>query len=187
MAPGPAPEQLRAGVEANLASLGLEQVPVVNLRRHPESVVPFDEQLDAMDAIRRDGLIGAIGLSNVDIEQYRRARSRVDVVCVQNPYNLIETPDSEVFDACQTDGVAFVPFFPLGSAFHEENPVLTDPSVVATARRLEATPAQVALAWLLHLAPNVLLIPGTSSLAHLEENLAAAEVVLDAEAVAALP
>ena len=185
--PAQTPEQLRAGVEANLASLGLEQVPVVNLRRHPESVVPFDEQLDAMEAIRRDGLIGAIGLSNVDIEQYRRARSRVDVVCVQNPYNLIETPDSEVFDACRADGVAFVPFFPLGSAFHDENPVLTDPSVVATARRLEATPAQVALAWLLHLAPNVLLIPGTSSLAHLEENLAAAEVVLDAEAVAALP
>ncbi len=185
--PAQTPEQLRSGVEDNLASLGLEQIPVVNLRRHPDSDVPFDEQLDAMEAIRLDGLIGAIGLSNVDIEQYRQARSRVDVVCVQNPYNLVETPDAEVFEACRADGVAFVPFFPLGSAFHAENPVLNDPSVVATARRLGATPAQVALAWLLHLAPNVLLIPGTSSLGHLEENLAAARVVLDAEAVVALP
>jgi aryl-alcohol dehydrogenase-like predicted oxidoreductase len=96
-------------------------------------------------------------------------------------------PDADVFEACRADGVAFVPFFPLGSAFHPENPVLTAPAVVATAQRLGATPAQVALAWLLHRSPNVLLIPGTSSLAHLEENLAAADLVLDDEAVAALP
>ena len=181
------PEQLRAGVQANLDALALDQIPVVNLRRHRESDVPFAEQLDAMEAVRREGLIGAIGLSSVDLDQYRVARSRVEVVCVQNPYNLVDTPDSEVFEACRDDGVAFVPFFPLGSAFHADNPVLADPIVVASARRLEVTPAQIALAWLLHLAPNVLLIPGTSSLRHLEENLAAADVVLDAEALAALP
>jgi pyridoxine 4-dehydrogenase len=185
--PAQTPGQLRAGVEANLASLGLERIPVVNLRRHPESEVPLDEQLDAMEALRVEGLIGAVGLSSVDVDQYRVARSRVEVVCVQNPYNLVERTDPDVFEACREDGVAFVPFFPLGSAFHAENPVLTDPSVVATARRLAVTPAQVALAWLLHLAPNVLLIPGTSSLRHLEENLAAAQVALDAEARDVLP
>jgi aryl-alcohol dehydrogenase-like predicted oxidoreductase len=185
--PAQTPEALRSGIEANLASLGLDQIPVVNLRRHPESDVPFDEQVDLMVAVRDEGLIGAVGLSNVDIAQYRQATARTGIACVQNPYNLVEMPDADVFEACQADGVAFVPFFPLGSAFHPENPVLTAPPVVATARRLGATPAQVALAWLLHLSPNVLLIPGTSSLAHLEENLAAADLVLDDEAVAALP
>jgi pyridoxine 4-dehydrogenase len=181
------PEQLRAGVEANLASLRLEQVPVVNLRRHPESDVSFSEQLDAMEALRREGLIGSIGLSNVDLEQYRTAQSQIDVACVQNPYNLADVSGADVFDACRSDGVPFVPFFPLGSAFNPENPVLGAPSVVVTARRLDATPAQVALAWLLQQAPNVLLIPGTSSLPHLEENLAAADLVLDEEALDLLP
>ena len=127
------PEQLRAGVEANLASLGLEQVPVVNLRRHPESDVSFTEQLEAMEALRQEGLIGNIGLSNVDVEQYRTARSLVDVACVQNPYNLADTSGDDVFEACRSDRVPFVPFFPLGSAFHPENPVLTAPSVESTA------------------------------------------------------
>jgi len=121
------------------------------------------------------------------MDEYTTARSRVEVACVQNPYNLADTSGSDVFDACRADGVPYVPFFPLGSAFHPENPVLTVPSVVATADRLGATPAQVALAWLLTLAPAVLLIPGTSSRGHLEENLAAADLVLDDEALAALP
>jgi aryl-alcohol dehydrogenase-like predicted oxidoreductase len=181
------PEQLRAGVEANLASLGLEQVPVVNLRRHPESDVSFTEQLEAMEALRQEGLIGNIGLSNVDVEQYRTARSLVDVACVQNPYNLADTSGDDVFEACRSDRVPFVPFFPLGSAFHPENPVLTAPSVESTAHRLGATPAQVSLAWLLQRAPTVLLIPGTSQLSHLEENLAAADLVLDEEALDVLP
>ena len=181
------PEQLRSGVEDNLASVGLEQVPVVNLRRHPESGVSFTEQLDAMDDLRQEGLIGAIGLSNVDLEEYRTARSRIDMACVQNPYNLADTSGEDVFEACRSDGVPFAPFFPLGSAFNPANPVLGAPSVMATAQRLDATPAQVALAWLLQRASNVLLIPGTSSLAHLEENLAAADVVLDEEALAVLP
>jgi pyridoxine 4-dehydrogenase len=185
--PAQRPEQLRAGVEANLDSLGLEQVPVVNLRRHPESDVLLTEQLDAMEALRQEGLIGRIGLSNVDLEQYRTAQSLIDIACVQNSYNLADTTGVDVFDACRSDAVPFVPFFPLGSAFNPENPVLRAPSVEATAHRLGATTAQVALAWLLDQAPTVLLIPGTSSLRHLEENLAAADLVLDQEAVEMLP
>ncbi len=181
------PEQLRAGVEANLASLGLDQIPVVNLRRHPESDVLLIEQLDAMEALRQEGLIGHIGLSNVELDQYRTAQSLIDVACVQNPYNLADTPGEDVFDACRSDGVPFVPFFPLGSAFNPENPVLRATAVEVTAQRLGATPAQVALAWLLQRAPTVLLIPGTSSLTHLEENLAAEDLVLDQEALEVLP
>jgi pyridoxine 4-dehydrogenase len=180
------PEELRAGVEANLASLELDQVPVVNLRRHPDSDVPFAEQLEAMNALRAEGLIGGIGLSNVDLEEYQFARSHTEVACVQNAFNLVDRSGQDVFDACRADGVPYVPFFPLGSAFNAENPVLQAPAVQATARRLEATPAQVALAWLLHQAPTVLLIPGTSSLRHLEENLAAADLALDGEAIDSL-
>jgi aryl-alcohol dehydrogenase-like predicted oxidoreductase len=181
------PGDLRAGVEANLASLALEQVPVVNLRRHPDSDVPFDEQLEVMVAMRAEGLIGGVGLSNVDLEQYRVARSRTDIACVQNAYNLADRSDQDVFDACRVDGVPYVPFFPLGSAFDPGRSVLEAPAVTETAARLQVTPAQVALAWLLHQAPTVLLIPGTSSLAHLEENLAAADLVLDPQALDALP
>jgi pyridoxine 4-dehydrogenase len=181
------PDQLRTGVEANLASLGLGQIPVVNLRRHPESDVLFTEQLEAMESFRQEGLIGAIGLSSVDLDQYRIAQKLIDVACVQNSYNLADTSGKSIFDACRADGVPFVPFFPLGSAFNPENPVLNAASVKATADRLGATPAQVALAWLLNQAPTVLLIPGTSSLAHLEENLSAADLVFDQEAREALP
>jgi pyridoxine 4-dehydrogenase len=181
------PEELRAGVEANLKSLELTQIPVVNLRRHPESDVPFDDQLETMIALRDEGLIAGIGLSNATLEQYNVARARTEVACVQNAYNLADRSDQPVFDACQADGVPYVPFFPLGSAFHPENPVLGTPAVKEAAQRLGATPAQVALAWLLHLSPNILLIPGTSSLEHLDENLAAGELVLDQAAIDALP
>ncbi len=181
------PEELRTGVEENLTSLGLEQIPVVNLRRHPGADVPLAEQLDLMESLRTEGLIGGIGLSEVDEDQYQAARARVDVACVQNLYNLADLSGQAVFDACRSDGVPFVPFFPLGSAFNDENPVLGAPAVVATAERVGATPAQVALAWSLQRAPTVLLIPGTSSLSHLEENLGAAELVLDDEALALLP
>jgi aryl-alcohol dehydrogenase-like predicted oxidoreductase len=184
--PAQRPEDLRAGVEANLATLELDQVPVVNLRRHPESEVPFLEQLDAMKALRHEGLIGAIGLSNVALDDYLLARSHTDVACVQNAYNLTDRSDQPLFDACRKDAVPYVPFFPLGSAFFADNPVLDAPAVENTARRLDATRAQVALAWLLAQAPTVLLIPGTSSLAHLEDNLAASDLVLDGAAVEAL-
>jgi pyridoxine 4-dehydrogenase len=180
------PEELRAGVEANLASLGLEQVPVVNLRRHPGVDVPFEDQVAEMVALREEGLIGAIGLSTVTLDEYRQARALAAVACVQNAYSVADRSDQAVFDACRDDDVAYVPYFPLGSAFMPDKPVLQHPAVQQTAERLGCTAAQVALAWLLHLAPNVLLIPGTSSLEHLEENLAASEVVLDDEALEAL-
>ena len=184
--PAQRPEELRTGVEANLRSLELDQVPVVNLRRHPESDVSFAEQLDAMTELRDEGLIGAIGLSNVTLDDYLTARSRSEVACIQNAYNLTNRDDQPVFDVCRADEMPFVPFFPLGSAFFPENPVLCAPAAERTANRLRATPAQVALAWLLAQAPTVLLIPGTSSLAHLEENLASAELVLDEAALAIL-
>jgi aryl-alcohol dehydrogenase-like predicted oxidoreductase len=140
-----------------------------------------------MEALRQEGLIGAIGLSTVDLDQYRTARSSIEVACVQNAFNLADRSGADVLEACSADGVPFVPYFPLGSAFDPSHPVLSAPAVVATAERLSVTPAQVALAWPLHRAPNILLIPGTSSVAHLEQNLAAADVVLDAEALELLP
>jgi pyridoxine 4-dehydrogenase len=184
--PAQRPEELRSGVEANLASLEIEQVPVVNLRRHPETDVPLAEQLDAMTALRDEGLIGAMGLSNVALDDYVMARSRTEVACVQNAFNLTDRSDQPLFDACRADDVPYVPFFPLGSAFFADNPVLDAPAVEETARRLDATKAQVALAWLLAQAPAVLLIPGTSSLTHLEQNLAAADLVLDDAALEVL-
>jgi len=185
--PAQRPEELRAGVEANLTSLELAQIPIVNLRRHPESDVALADQLAAMIAMRDEGLIGHVGLSNVTLDDYRAARLETDVACVQNPYSLADRSGQDVFDACEEDGVPYVPFFPLGSAFNPENPVLGHSGVRETARRMGVTPAQVALAWLLDVAPNVLLIPGTSSLEHLRENLAVSDLVLDDEARAALP
>ena len=180
------PEELRAGVEENLSTLGLDQVPVVNLRRHPGGDVPFDEQLAAMVALRDEGLIGGIGLSTVSLDEYRLGTATTAIACVQNAYSVADRSDQAVLDACAADGVPYVPYFPLGSAFFPDKPVLTHPAVLATADRLGVTAAQVALAWLLQRDPKVLLIPGTSSLGHLEENLAAAGVVLDAEALEAI-
>ena len=108
------------------------------------------------------------------------------MACVQNAYSVADRSDQDVFDACAADGVPYVPFFPLGSAFMPDRPVLSHPAVVAVAERLGHTPAQVALAWLLEVAPNVLLIPGTSSLGHLDENMAAADIELDQAALDAL-
>jgi pyridoxine 4-dehydrogenase len=180
------PEELRQGVEANLASLRIEQVPVVNLRIHPDADVPFEEQVATMVALRDEGLIGAVGLSTVSLDQYRRAQDMTAIACVQNAYSVADRSGQDVFDACRADGVPFVSYFPLGSAFMPDKPVLSRPAVRSVSDRLGATPAQVALAWLLYLSPNVLLIPGTSSLAHLEENLAAVDVDLDQEALTAL-
>jgi aryl-alcohol dehydrogenase-like predicted oxidoreductase len=175
------PEQLREGVLANLESLQLDQVPIVNLRRHPEAGVAFDEQVAAMVAMRDEGLIGGFGLSNVTLEEYRAARLLAEVACVQNAYNLTDRLDQALFDTCAAEDVPYVPFFPLGSGFNPQNPVLTAPPVVGAATRLGVTAAQIALAWLLSISPNVLLIPGTSNLQHLRENLAAAELRLDAQ------
>jgi pyridoxine 4-dehydrogenase len=177
------PDQLRSGIEDNLRSLGIEQLAAVNLRvTGDEPDQQFDDQLTAMIQAREDGLIGGVGLSNVTLERLRHALERTPIVCVQNPLNLTDRSSMPVLRECATRGIAFVPFFPLGSAFARDNQVLGNPEVRAIAERLGATPAQIALAWTLGLAPNVLLIPGTSSVAHLEENLAAADVTLDERA-----
>ena len=124
--------------------------------------MPFDEQVDAMVAMRDDeGLIGAIGLSNVTTEEYARARAITDVACVQNAYNLADRSEQALLDACTAHEVSYVPFFPLGSAFQPGKPVLTAPAVVTTAMQLGVTTAQVALAWLLRQSPCLLLIPCT--------------------------
>jgi pyridoxine 4-dehydrogenase len=188
--PAGRPEQLRAGVVDNLRSLGIERLDAVNLRltdgAHDKPDVSFDEQLDAMIAIREEGLIVGIGLSNITRDQLLYALGRTEIVCVQNPLNLVDRSSMPLLKACEQRGIAFVPFFPLGSAFGGSNRVLGDPDLNATANRLGATPAQIALAWVLALASNTLLIPGTASLAHLEENLAAGSISLDDEALTTL-
>ncbi len=178
------PAELRAGIEDNLRTLAVDDLAAVNLRLmdNAQPDQRFDDQLDAMIQARDDGLIGGVGLSNVTREHLLHALARTDIACVQNPLNLAELTSMPVLEECHKRGIAFVPFFPLGSAFARGNRVLGNPGVIATAARLGYTPAQVALAWLLRLRPNVLLIPGTSSLRHLEENMAVANIDLDAEA-----
>lgn len=178
------PAQLRMGIEDNLRSLGVNQVPVINLRLIDNAVPDqrFDDQLGAMVKARDDGLIGAVGLSNATRDQLLHALAVTDIACVQNAMNLADRASVPVLEECHARGIAFVPFFPLGSAFRAGNPVLSSSPVVKTAGRIGATPAQVALAWLLSLRPNVLLIPGTSSVRHLEENMAVADIELDATA-----
>ena len=178
------PAELRQGIEDNLRSLDADRLAVANLRLM-DGAPPgqlFDDQLAAMVQARDDGLIGGIGLSNVTLDHLRHALSVTDIACVQNLMNLAQRESMPVLEECHARGIAFVPFFPLGSGFARGNPVVASPAVTDTAARLGCTPAQVALAWLLDLRPEVLLIPGTSSISHLEENLAAASVELDAAA-----
>jgi aryl-alcohol dehydrogenase-like predicted oxidoreductase len=189
--PAQRPEQLREGVVENLRTLGVERLAALNLRLMDPGSGPaeatLDEQLDAMIALRDEGLIGGIGLSNITVDQLDHAAARTDIACVQNPMNLADRAGLPLLRACAERGIAFVPFFPLGSAFGGgTNRVVGNPDVIAAADRLGATPAQVALAWLLALAPNVLLIPGTGSVAHLTENMGAAGVKLDDKAISTL-
>jgi aryl-alcohol dehydrogenase-like predicted oxidoreductase len=188
------PAQLRASVEANLRSLGVEQVHVVNLRRADtrpgivatgDQIVDLDAQLAELVALRDEGKIGAIGLSQVSVDQLRDALP-AGIVCVQNLYNMLDRSAEPFLDACREHGVAFVPFFPLGSAFPGAPKVTEHAAVQAAATALECTPAQVGLAWLLAHDPNILLIPGTSSATHLEENVAAADIHLYPATMAAL-
>ena len=179
---------LRADLEANLRTLGIEQLAAVNLRvmGSDEPDEQFDAQLDVLITARSEGLIGGIGLSNISHPQLLHALGRTDITCVQNPFTLADRSSQPVLDECTARGIAFVPFFPLGSAFAQDNPVLGNEFVRRTAAALDRTPAQIALAWTLSVAPNVLLIPGTSSLAHLEQNLAVADIELDAQTRAEL-
>ena len=177
------PDELRRGIEDNLRSLGAGQLAAVNLRLMDDAKPDqrFDDQLAAMVQARDDGLIGGVGLSNVTLEHLLYALEHTDIACVQNPLNLVDRASIPVLLECSSRGIPFVPFFPLGSGFAKPNPVLGNEHVLSTAGRIGCTPAQVALAWTLGLAPNVLLIPGTSTRAHLEENLAVAGIELDEE------
>jgi len=188
------PEQLRSSVEANLATLGLERIPVVNLRRAEsnsrvqakgDQIVNIDDQLATMIALRDEGKIGEIGLSNVTLDGLRRALP-VGIVCVQNAYSLIARSDEDMLELCAAEGIAWVPFFPLGSAFAHLPKVTDETAVIETAKRLGATPAQIGLAWLLKHSPNTLLIPGTANVDHLESNIATGNIQLDASVMAEL-
>ena len=189
------PDELRRSIEENLSALGVDRLAAVNLRvfsggdpNAPADVDPdlFPRQLEVMVTARDEGLIDGIGLSSVSVDHLRMALDHTEIVCVQNAYNLVDRTSQPLLDLCTEHGIAFVPFFPLGSGFTADNPVLGHPAVVREAGRLGRTPAQVALAWTLSLAPNVLLIPGTSSVAHLEENTAVADITLDADVKAEL-
>jgi len=178
------PAQLKQGIEDNLRSLAVDHLAVVNLRLMDDARPGrrFEDQLAAMVKARDDGLIGGIGLSNVSLDHLRHALAITEIACVQNLMNLSDRRSMPVLEECHSRGIAFVPFFPLGAGFSRGNPTLGSAPVADTAARLGCTPAQVALAWLLDLRPEVLLIPGTSSVRHLEENMSAANIALDAAA-----
>jgi aryl-alcohol dehydrogenase-like predicted oxidoreductase len=182
------PDQLRAGIEENLLTLGLDRLAAVNLRTM-DGARPgtrFDAQLAALIEARDEGLIDGIGLSNISIEHLRRAADQTEIVCVQNLFNLADQRSLDLLHACSSLGIAFVPFCPLGWPRGVQNAILTNPVLADLGGRLEATPAQIALAWLLDLAPNVLLIPGTRTRQHLTENIRSGEVRLDDAARAQL-
>jgi len=174
------PQELTAAVHDNLRNLGLDALDVVNYRAmgavHGPQEGSIAEQVAALAELQRAGLIRHIGLSNVTPNQLAEAQAIADIVCVQNNYNLAHRDDDAFIDDLGRQSIAYVPFFPLGGFTPLQSSILS-----SVADRLGVTPMQVALAWLLHRAPTILLIPGTSSLAHLRENLAAAELTLSSQ------
>src|SRR5271167_2865604 len=183
--PAISPQELTAGVHDNLRNLGLDALDIVNYRVMGSIYDPEEgsiaEQVTVLADLRRQGLIRHIGLSNVTASQVAEAQAITDIVCVQNNYNLAYRHDDALIDDLARQGIAYVPFFPLGGFTPLQSSTLSD-----VAGRLGATPMQVALAWLLHRSPNILLIPGTSSRGHLRENLAAAELELPEAALSRL-
>jgi len=182
--PALSPADLTSGVHDNLRNLGLDALDVVNLRVggiHGPSEASIEPQLTTLAELQQQGLIRHLGLSNVSPTQIDEGRRIAEIVCVQNYYNLAHRDDDALIDDLAAKGIAYVPFFPLGGFSPLQSETLS-----AVAARLSATPMQVALAWLLHRAPNILLIPGTASLDHLRENLKAAEIALPDEALAEL-
>ena len=179
------PEDLTGAVHDNLRNLGLDAMEVVNLRFmfdvHGPAEGPIEAPLTVLADLQRQGLVRHIGLSNVTPKQVTDGRAIAKIACVQNQYNLAHRDDDALIDALAADGIAYVPFFPLGGFTPLQSTALSE-----VAAGLGATPMQVALAWLLQRSPNILLIPGTSSVGHLRENLAAAELKLPAEAVRVL-
>jgi pyridoxine 4-dehydrogenase len=182
------PDQLRAGIHDNLTTLGVEQLTAVNLRVMDKAVPDqrFIDQLGALVAARDEGLIAGIGISNVTHRHLLRALEIADIVCVQNAYNLANRSSTPLLDECAARGIAFVPFCPLGWPKRQHDEIRTNPAVTGIAASRGAAPAQVALAWLLAIADNVLLIPGTGNRGHLAENLAAGSLSLQDDEVAAL-
>jgi aryl-alcohol dehydrogenase-like predicted oxidoreductase len=183
--PAREPDDLRKAVHDNLRNLGLDVLDVVNLRVmgdvHAPSEGSIEPQLTVLAELREQGLIRHLGLSNVTATQVEEGRGIAPIVCVQNHYNLAHRDDDALIDSLVAAGTAYVPFFPLGGFTPLQSSTLS-----GVAARLGATPMQVALAWLLQRSPNILLIPGTSSLGHLRENLAVADIKLSGEAVAEL-
>ena len=193
--PAQRPEQLREDVEANLRALGTARLAAVNLRLHAggggggashEQRVALEDQLAAMVQMREDGLIAGVGISTASRAQVEQAITDAGIVTVQNAYSLLARDDEDVLTLCAEHGVAYVPYFPLGSAFPHMPKVVDNPVVKDIADQVDATPAQVGLAWLLAHDSNILLIPGTSSLQHLEQNLAVAAVQLSDSHIAEL-
>jgi pyridoxine 4-dehydrogenase len=188
--PAQRPDELRDGVEANLRSLRVERLDLVNLRlveTRDGTAIRLEEQLSALDDMRQEGKLDLIGLSNVDQANVQRAMEFVDVSEIQNGYSIIDRRDDELVEFAREREIAFVPFFPLGSAFAGGPTRLAgDATIVQVADKHGATATQVALAWLLARYERMLLIPGTSSVAHLEENMAAAKLGLDDDDLAAL-
>jgi pyridoxine 4-dehydrogenase len=182
------PDQLRAGIEENLATLDLDRLAAVNLRLMDGSRPSerFDAQVGALVQARDEGLVDGIGLSNISLDQLRRAADQTDIVCVQNLFNLADHRSLELLNECTAREIAFVPFCPLGWPRGVQSAILAGPLLTDLGRRLHATSAQIALAWLLDLAPNVLLIPGTRTRQHLAENIESASVRLDDPARAEL-
>ena len=182
--PARTPDELRAQVHDNLRNLGLDALDVVNLRLggvegpEPGSLAP---QFEALAELQQQGLIRHLGLSTVTAEQLAEARSIAPVVCVQNLYNIARREDDALVDLTAQQGIAYVPYFPLGGF----SPLQSD-ALESVAKQLDATPMAVALAWLLQRSPNILLIPGTSSVAHLRENVAGAGLELPENAIAEL-
>jgi pyridoxine 4-dehydrogenase len=188
LVPYDAPHELRQGIEDNLNTLGVEQLTAVNLRIINDAPPDgrFIDQLGAMIQARDDGLIAGIGLSNISLEHLQRALEVTDIVCVQNAFSIANRTSQRVFDECASRGIAFVPFCPLGWPRDQHDAILANPVVTAIARAHTATPAQVALAWLLAQSANVLLIAGTTSRRHLLENLAVGTLSLNSNELAEL-
>lgn len=179
------PDQIRQSIEENLATLGVSRLAAVNLRLPDASAPPderFEEQVGALIKARDEGLIGAVGLSNISARHLIRALEHTEIACVQNLFNLTDQRSRDVLQECLNRGIAFVPYCPLGAGRAGRQEILNSSFMVGLARRLQASPAQVALAWLLDLAPNILLIPGTRTRTHLAENLRSASVEFDDEA-----
>lgn len=183
--PANSPAELVSAVHDNLRNLGVEALHVVNFRAwgtgHSPDEASIAEPFSALAELQRQGLIQHLGLSNVSAKQVAEAQSIAEVVCVQNHYNLAHRADEQLIAELGKQGIAYVPFFPLGGFTPLQSQTLSD-----VAKRLETSPMCVALAWLLQRAPNLLLIPGTSSVAHLHENLTAAELVIPKEMLAEL-